>query len=75
MTDDNFKNAEAELLDENMKARILAEQEKYGHRMPKKYIGFTVKHSCFWLVLNLLNILFSGANAAGSVLILGREHE
>ena len=43
--------------------------------MPKKYIGFTIKHKCFWLMLNLFNILASAGNAAGTVLILGREHE
>lgn len=43
--------------------------------MPKKYIKFTVKFKCFWIGMNVFNILSSLAMCAGSVLILGEDKD
>jgi len=61
---------EKDLLD----AKIKAEQEKY-HRMPPRYVAFTIKHKVFWKWLNVFNFVSSGAMAYGTVKILNVEHD
>ena len=60
--------------DSALEERILREQEKY-HRMPPRYIGFTIRYRSFWLGLNVFNLLSSAAMAYGCIAILGRERE
>ena len=43
--------------------------------MPPRYIAFTVKNKCFWIWLNVFNIVTSLVMAAGSVIILGNDHD
>ena len=82
MADDKFKKADVEVAehkeqndpDEALKAKIKAEQEKYPN-MPPKYVAFTIKWRCFWLVVNLIGIAASVGMAVGSVMILGREND
>ena len=65
---------EKKVLDEELQVRIKAEQAKFPG-LPPKYVGFTIKFKCFWIWVNIFGILSSAAMAAGSILILGREHE
>ena len=76
--DDAFNEADIEAgkadPEQAMDDKVKAEQEKYPN-MPPKYVRFTVKFRCFWAMLNVFNIIASMGMAAGSVLILGREHD
>ena len=83
MTDD-FKPAEDATIDaaplveeapeEKMKRLVKAEQDRFP-RMPPRYVGFTVKHKRFWILLNLFLLFASAGMAVGSVKILGRDRE
>ena len=57
-----------------IKAEIIRQTEKYSN-MPPRYLAFTIKHKCFWIWLNVFNILTSGVMAAGSVMILSNDHD
>ena len=74
--DDNYQstrsnnNPEDKLeMSEEMKARITAEQAKYDS-MPPLYIRFTIRFRCFWILLNIFNIVTSVLMGMGTVLIL-----
>ena len=80
--DDHFQQADSATVkheettnpEEAMRKKIDAEVAKY-HRMPKKYIGFTIKYRCFWLVLNLISLSSQGVMAWLGVRVLNNEHE
>ena len=40
---------------------------------PYQYIKFTVKFKCFWIWMNMFNIIASIGMALGGVMIMGRE--
>ena len=56
-------------MSEEMKARIAVEQAKYDS-MPPRYIRFTIRFRCFWVLLNIFNIVTSVLMGMGTVLIL-----
>ena len=39
-------------------------------KLPDKYLAFTVRYKCFWIWINIFNILTSIAMAVGAVMIL-----
>ena len=57
-----------------MRQKIEYEQDKFSN-MPPRYIKFTIRHKCFWILLNLSNIVLSCVMAAGSVYILGKDQD
>ena len=58
--------------EKNYKVRV--EQAKFPH-LPPKYIAFTVRFRCFWILINFVAILASAAMATGTILVLGKEHK
>ena len=79
MVDDQYKNATtvaapAQVKDADLEERVKAEQAKFPN-LPPKYVGFTIRYKCFWIVMNLIGILTSAAMGAGSVMIMKRDHD
>ena len=83
MTDTDFQQAEAardaaakeskndlKEHDPLLKAEWERQIELYGKRMPHKYIKFTVKYRCFWIAINLFNIIASVIMATAGIMIL-----
>ena len=70
---DMQERVEAEIVRINGEKNAEGIREKA--RLPDKYVGFTIRYKCFWIWINLFNIVTSIAMATGGVLILGMESD